>query len=254
MSINFVDSVSGTNFPPHTSTRINLDLTSVNAVTDDNVGTTAIVVNAKPATPTYTKAIGSLPSSSSVASWAAILVIGGKSTGTTGNVNWRFTLNGTDIGAGDGSVSAVNNDFWYASGRFGLNALAATDTLGVKLWIAAGSTIDYRYSTLYIIPRLLSRPASNEQARGIAANLTLVGAATGVTYTGNMNASGTITDTETGTAITFAGGVALSGDTFSNFASAADNNALASTGSATVATLPTVINLMKTIRIIQLGF
>lgn len=165
-----------------------VDLNNVWTVIDDDVADTLIPDTTKPASPQYTRTInsGDIPSNNNVADYFVFFSIGGKNTDvSTRTINWRFTLNGVDIGAGDTSASVTTGSpFWRAGGQFALAAIAAGDVVGVKLWASVANVIDYRYVTIYVVPRFLVIGASQIGATigGSSSTLTVAGAISGVTY------------------------------------------------------------------------
>ncbi len=162
------------------------DLNGIDTVIDDDLSDTLIADTTKPSDPQYTRTIlsGDFPSSSDVVDYEALFSIGGKNTSAANQtIHWRFTLNGTDIGAGDNQVTIGAGQYWYTNGVFEANALAANDVLGVKLWVGNASVVDYRYATIYVIPRVFAIPTTDQlglywgKTTGV-----LSGAITGVTY------------------------------------------------------------------------
>lgn len=154
------------------------------SVVDDNVADTLIVDTSKPGSPQYTKTITTLPSATEVDYYAIIGIAGFNNDGSTRTLNYRFTVNGTEIGASDGSISVTSARHWRAAFRYCTTALAANDVLGVKLWGSLTNVLDYRAVSIYIIPRMWGPGVSIDGQYMITTNqpMAVTGAIAGVTY------------------------------------------------------------------------
>lgn len=170
-----------------TTTSTMLDLSTARTIIDDDVANTLITDTSKPGSPqyTYTVTSGNLPSSAYVQDYMAFLTIGGfnNEAVTTRAINCRPTLNGVEVDA-DRSANVTAQRYWAVMFQFSAAALAANDVLGIKMWAAVSGQIDYRYATIYIVPRYLAA-ISNEiwSAYGTGNSIsTAAGAVSGVNY------------------------------------------------------------------------
>jgi hypothetical protein len=131
-------------------------------IINDDVADTLIAATSKPSSPQYTRTIGAseIPDSEYVEDWMALFCIAGRNTdSSTRTINYRFTLNGTEIGTLDGTLSpTTSSSYWRAVVPFAANALAANDVLGVKMWASVANVVDYRAVIIYIIPRKYYKP------------------------------------------------------------------------------------------------
>lgn len=169
-----------------------VDFNSYYTVIDDDVVNTTISVTTKPGSPTYTKTIlsGNIPSNTYIQDYFVVFTIGGFNNHATlaRTVNWRLTLNGTDIGAGDNSQSVTAQKYWYIAGVSSTAALVANDVIGVKLWGSTAVDLDYRYVTIYIFPRYINAGAGGMGLFWSAnPGMTISGAVSGVTYVSGVN-------------------------------------------------------------------
>jgi hypothetical protein len=172
-------------------TRTDVDMNSNgSAAVNDDVVDTLIAVSSKPAIPQYTRVMisGDFPVNAYVAEWMVIVAIGGRNTDAANSrtINWRFTLNGTDIGSTDDSRAIGANGYYTFAGSFMASAIVAGDTIGVKLWGSAINTLDYRAVTIYVMPRIISPPSGSMltyvSGTGFARSGQLNGAIAGATY------------------------------------------------------------------------
>ena len=213
---------NGASSPPSfqgsTAANTLIDLDGVWTVLDKSIGVTAIAATAKPGSPqyTYTIASGDIPNpSATIASfiqdYCVFFTIGGQYTGAgPGTINWRFTLNGTEIDVSDGSTPGVPaSNYWWTTGGFLANKVNVGDVIGVELWGDTTNDFHYEYATIYIVPRVLG-PRTGIHISATTAGLNIsdryfglgpTGAAAGVTYNAvGLNASGypVVYDTDQG--------------------------------------------------------
>ncbi len=167
------------------------DLNNVWTIKDTNIGATTIAATSKPGSPQFTyKVLGAdIPSNANVTDYEVYFAIYGKDVNVslTEPMNWRFTLNGTDIGTADNTLSpTVSNPYWIAMGRFETNAIAALDVLGIKLWVTNANQVNYIGATFYIVPRTYASAANAAYlytTSGTWVSGALAGALSGVSYT-----------------------------------------------------------------------
>lgn len=235
-----------------TRTATSIDLNNVWTVVDSNIGATLIAATTKPANPqwTYTVQSSDIPSNANVTDYAIFLSFGGKNTDvSTRTINWRFTKNGVDIAAADSSLTPNAGQFWRANARIVATSVAAGDVIGIKLWASVTNVVDYRYASLYVIPRSLATPLSNPNVNTAAWQGTgPTGAVSGVAYVSNasvLTAGSSVNLFDTlGSALFNSATANVPHDSnsrfqFWNVSSAADSNNLgsANTASATLSSL-----------------
>jgi hypothetical protein len=187
----------------YTQTTVDFQTSNGHTVIDDNVVDTLITDTTKPAVPQYTKVLssGDFPTNANVADWCVVLTIGGKNTDAINSrtINWRFTLNGTDIGSADNSRAITGGQFWYSAGLFIATGVVAGDTIGVKMWSSLTNTNDYRVVSIYIVPRTYIAQTGCFASFGYKTVTTMrsasvVGAIAGVSYSAAGSFSHTIGD------------------------------------------------------------
>lgn len=189
-------------FSTMTSSTIDLSGAAYTTVIDDDVADTLISDTSKPANPQYTKTITTLPTDTvDVQDYCVIITIGGQNTdgASARTINVIPTRNGTEVDTAR-SVSVTNGQNWRAAWCLGGAALVANDVIGVKMWSSVTNTNDYRYVTIYIVPRQFISTLNGMYILLVGGTvLTLSGAISGVTYVTNapglgLNGSGTIID------------------------------------------------------------
>lgn len=171
------------------STTVDLATSTGQQIKDSVTGNILVSVTSKPATRTFEYIVraADLPTNGIVESWFAYITIGGKNNdGSTRTINWRLNVNGTDKGAGDNSIAIpIATPWWYASGIYQAAAVAVGDTIGFKFWASVANQIDFRYVTIYFLPRLLT--GGTGLLSGISTSSlcksNIAGANAGVTYT-----------------------------------------------------------------------
>lgn len=181
-----------------------LDLSTATGFTviDDDVADAVVADGAKPGAPTYTKTIlaANIPANDNVSGWTAIMSVAGKNNGVGARtINWRFTKNGVDIDATDGSRATTADQFWNCTGQFALTSIAAGDVLGIKLWdLEDSGELDLRAVTIYLVPREIVPAAADAGLMFFNDStykaLTVAGAIAGVTYSA-LTSSPQIRDT-----------------------------------------------------------
>lgn len=186
-------------------TTINTALVDMNGVAnaiDVNPGATLIPDTTKPASPqfTYTVQAGDLISDSNVTDSGVYFSVYGQNIngGATEPVHYRFTLNGVEIGSSDGVLNpTVAKPFWTATGAFFAAALAASDVIGIKLWLNSTNQVNYKGGTLYVIPRTYNLPQSGDLSCEFLGSPLGVGsgpsgALVGVAYVGSISSTGSL--------------------------------------------------------------
>jgi hypothetical protein len=125
-----------------------------------------------------------------------LATIGGFNNGAGNrNLGYRWTLNGSEVSGSDQSLVAINSaKYWAITGLFAAAAIADTDVIGIKLWGSVTLDLDYRYASLYIIPRTLDTTGAMIQA---GATRSLVGAISGVTYSPTASLTQSTSDPDT---------------------------------------------------------
>ncbi len=201
---------------PSVSTRT-IDLSSANVYTktiDNDTADTAITATAEPASPQFvqTISVGNIPTDvTDVQDYTVILTVGGKNTNATTakTISVIATRNGVDIDT-TRSVAVTNGNFWESGNYLSSVALSAGDKIGLKMWCSSspcssGGGLDYRYATLYIVPRLFISTTNSEYSIMPTGTLTVIsGSVTGVTYApttpvGGLNTIPAVIDTISGT-------------------------------------------------------
>jgi hypothetical protein len=169
---------------PSTSTSsaiIDLNSPASQVIKDTVVASQPLVhVNSKPTVPQfyYVVRAADIPASTVPNSYMAVLTLGGKNRHTASAVtmNWvacRGTNPATEFAAGS-SVSVPANNFWEMAAFFDSKGVAVGDTLSVKLWAGTIDTADFRYATIYFIPRLITPPNGQFYFYGQSTNSTAV--------------------------------------------------------------------------------
>ena len=174
-----------------------VDLSGVYTVKDTNIGATLIAATSKPGSPQFTYKVlaADIPSNANVTDYEVFFTVYGANVNVslTEAMNWRFTLNGTDIGSVDNTLSpTITSTFWKASGRFAAAAIARSDVIGIKLWVTNASQVNYIGATIYIVPRKLNVPLSTDlSANGPVSGTVMqaIGALGGVAYTADFSPS-----------------------------------------------------------------
>jgi hypothetical protein len=237
-----------------------IDLNNVWTVIDDNANHTGTLISAtaKPGSPQYTKTIltANLPVNTSVTDYEVFFCIGGSNTDvSTRTINWRFTLNGTDIGSSDGNIPPAAGKFWVVLGRFQANAIANGDVLGVKLWASVTNVVDYRDVTIYILPRNYLIPASGCMAMVLTSGVSgaISGAIAGTTYNNPFtltNPGSSVYDSGISSAPLSSSNPNLIGypQFFTQAAAPTDNNGLQSSGSFSSQTLYVITSIARYFR------
>lgn len=185
-------------------TQSTLDLNNVWTVHDDatNHAGVLIAATAKPGSPqyTYTVQAGDIPVNSKVTDYRVFFSIGGKNTDvTTRTLNFRFTLNGTDIGSSDQALNPTTiSPWWYNCGYYSAAAIAPGDILGVKMWASVTNVVDYRDVTIYVVPRTITPNTSANimTISSITVTSLATGANAGVNYITNASTSALTTATD----------------------------------------------------------
>lgn len=178
-----------------------VDLTSpASVVVKDslNSANTKISVTSKPSIPQfyYVVKTADIPTNTNVSSYMAILCIGGKNRDAANGrtINWvgcRGTNPATEFAVGSASVAITANQNWHTSLFYNSRGVVAGDTLSIKFWGSLADTIDYRYLSIYFIPRQITGGSNyyyfygtNNTANGVWDDATVIkGAVAGVTYT-----------------------------------------------------------------------
>lgn len=186
------------------STRtIDLSTAGVYTTTIDNdTADTAITATSKPASPQFVQTIsaGNIPTDiTDVQDYTVILTVGGKNTNATTakTISMIPTRNGVEVDT-TRSVAVTSGNFWESGYYLSGSALTAGDKIGLKMWCSSspcssGGGLDYRYGTVYVVPRqFISTSNSIYMDSPAGPNLlTLSGAVTGVTYSTSTPAFGT---------------------------------------------------------------
>lgn len=211
-----------------------IDLSTAGVYTttlDNDTADTALNANSEPASPQFVQTIssGNIPTDTTdVQDYTVVLTVGGKNTNATTakTISTIPTRNGVDVGS-TVSVAVTNGNFWETVSYFSSQSLVAGDKLGLKMWCstascsASGGGLDYRYATLYIIPRNINCNSICEIIGGTT-TLSLSGAIAGVTYGSTpgsqANNVGVVTDsTLSGPVVLPTTGIVIKGQTFSVF-------------------------------------
>lgn len=135
-------------------------------VKDTLLGTAQLIhVSSKPSIPQfgYVVRAADIPTNTVATSYMAVLTIGGKNrhTASAVTVNWvacRGMNPATEFAAGS-STSVSATQFWDMSAFFDSKGVSVGDTLSIKIWSSTIDTSDFRYATIYFIPRLISPPS-----------------------------------------------------------------------------------------------
>lgn len=167
------------------------NLTGAANAIDLNPGATAIPDTTKPASPqfTYTIQAGDIISNANVTDDAAIFSFYGQNIngGITEPIHFRYTLNGTDVGAADGVLNpTVAKPYWMANTSLAVNALSVGDVLGIKMWVNNANQVTYIGGVIYVVPRTYNLPQSSDLNCQYNATLDtgagITGSLGGVTY------------------------------------------------------------------------
>lgn len=189
-----------------TAATIDLSGAAYTTVIDDDVADTLIAATAKPGSPQYTKTVATLPTDiTDVQDYMVFFTIGGKNTdaGTARTINCIMTRNGVEVGSTT-SVPVGASQFWYVKGYLSGVALVANDVIGMKMWGSLTNVLDYRYATLYLVPRNLVSTLPGFYIVGPATSgptMVLTGAIAGVTYVNNGINNPTLFDTILGNTV-----------------------------------------------------
>lgn len=199
-----------------TTRTIDLSNSAYNTVIDNDTADTIINATSKPSIPQFVQTIsaGNIPTDTTdVKDYTVVLTVGGKNINATTAkaISMIPTRNGVEVDT-TRSVTVTNGNFWESGYYLSGSALTAGDKIGLKMWCSSspcssGGGLDYRYATIYIIPRQFVSTNNGEYSIFPQGNtLTLTGSVGGVTYsigTPNLgtNTVGTVIDPILGTTI-----------------------------------------------------
>lgn len=161
-----------------------------------------IVPTSKPTVPQfyYVVQASDIPTNTYVSHYMAVLTLGGKNRNTAAavTVDWvgaRGTNPATEF-TSPSSISTPSLNYWRVIYWYNSKDVSVGDTLSVKLWASTTDTVDFRYATIYFIPRLITPPNGEFYFYGQANNSTsvpwdfstvLTGANSGVAYSAYAN-------------------------------------------------------------------
>jgi len=184
-----------------TTTTAIIDLNSPTAygVKDTLLSGTGVLIHvtSKPTIPQFYYVIkaADIPVSTIPTGYMAVVTFGGKNRNVTSAPSLNFmpcrgTNPATEFPAAIGPVAlSTSQTFWESISYYNSKSISVGDTLAVKLWATVADTVDYRYATIYFMPRLITPPAGQIYFYGVSSSSsnmdfqsTLAGANSGVAY------------------------------------------------------------------------